>query len=275
MVQNYNISTMYYLNNRFGVGIPSLKHGKITFNRLSSAVRAFLFFKPETENTGITNGKAYYSDLQCYIERKDKYAFAVKGGHNAEEHNHNDVASFVVVANDKQLLCDLGAPVYSAYAFSKEAYETIVQKASWGHNVPIIGGKNQGLGKNYSGEMSVDENKIRIDFKAAYPLGISKLIRNFELTENKIILEDEYDTNVSFAERFVSELEPQIKNGCVTIDCMKILFDDTEFKAEYSLYETKQHTGEDRMVYLITVTPKKQNGVARFSFVFDESIGRN
>jgi len=275
IVQTFDIFTLYYHNNKFGVGIPPLKYGKIAFNRLSASVRAFLYFNPETENTGILNGKAHYNDLQCYIERKEKYAFAVKGGHNAEEHNHNDVASFVVVSNDKQLLCDLGAPVYSAYAFSDESYETVVQKASWGHNVPIIGGKSQGLGRNYFGELSVDENKISIDFRAAYPVEISKLIRNFELTENEIILEDEYDANFSFAERFVSEIEPQIENGCITIDCMKILFEEMEFVAEYSLCETKHHNGDDRIVYLITVTPKKQNGVARFSFVFDESIGRN
>ena len=274
-VQNYEMATLYYLNTRFGVGIPSMNHGTITFSRLSWAIRAFLFFNPEKENAEIADGIAYYSDLQCYIDKREKYAFAVKGGHNEEEHNHNDVASFVVVSQDKQLICDLGAPVYSAYAFSEDAYETLIQKASWGHNVPIIGDKGQGHGRKYSGKLSIDDNIISIDFKEAYPVKMSKLLRKFEMKNDEIILIDEYDTNVSFAERFVTEVEPQISNGCITIGCMKMMFEEKEFDAEYIEYETEYHSGIGRIVYLITVTPKTKKGIARFDFVFDENADRN
>jgi len=48
-------------------------------------------------------------------------AVALKGGHNSEHHNHNDVGSFVVVLGNKALLLDPGSEVYTARTFRAAA----------------------------------------------------------------------------------------------------------------------------------------------------------
>jgi hypothetical protein len=53
-------------------------------------------------------------------------AVALKGGHNNEHHNHNDVGSFVVVSGDRPLLLDPGGEVYTARTFSSRRYESNV-----------------------------------------------------------------------------------------------------------------------------------------------------
>ena len=46
----------------------------------------------------------------------------MKGGHNDESHNHNDVGSFVVYHNGKPILVDPGVGEYTSKTFSKERY---------------------------------------------------------------------------------------------------------------------------------------------------------
>ena len=46
----------------------------------------------------------------------------VKGGHNQEEHNHNDVGSFVVYRNGKPVLIDTGVGTYTKQTFSSDRY---------------------------------------------------------------------------------------------------------------------------------------------------------
>jgi hypothetical protein len=72
-------------------------------------------------------------------------AVALKGGHNNEHHNHNDVGSFVVVLDDKPLLLDPGGEIYTARTFSSRRYESNVLN-SFGHPVPVVNGKLQQTG---------------------------------------------------------------------------------------------------------------------------------
>ena len=73
---------------------------------------------------------------------------AVKGGHNGEPHNHNDVGSFLYVLGDEMLLCDLGAGEYTADYFGERQYE-LWCKRSGGHNVVLVDGKEQSAGTEH------------------------------------------------------------------------------------------------------------------------------
>lgn len=271
----YNIANLYYLNNRFGVSVPPLKYGGISVNKFSWTIRSFLYYNPEISGEGIKNGVSYYENLQCYIDRKDKYAFAVKGGHNKEEHNHNDVGSFVIVADDKQILCDLGAPIYTAHTMSKKAYDDVLEKASFGHNVPIINGKGQGYGREYCGELMVNDNEISVDMKDAYLIKPDKLLRRFDLEEDRIRLTDEVEGVENFTERFVSEIKPEIESGCVRLDCMTINFNTKDFTASYEAVETLFHSGEERTVYLIDISGKNDKKQIEITFEFSKNTTRN
>ena len=67
---------------------------------------------------------------------------AVKGGHNGEHHNHNDVGSFVVASDGVPVIVDAGRPTYTAQTFGPDRYAIWTMQSGW-HNVPVIGGREQ------------------------------------------------------------------------------------------------------------------------------------
>lgn len=72
---------------------------------------------------------------------------SVKGGHNAENHNHNDVGSYAVVMGSQTMAGDMGGPFsYPGDYFSGNAYKYPI-KNSFGHPVPFINGQCQVSGK--------------------------------------------------------------------------------------------------------------------------------
>ena len=74
---------------------------------------------------------------------------AVKGGHNGEHHNHNDVGSFVVAVDGVPVIVDAGRPTYTAQTFGPDRYEIWTMQSAW-HNVPVIGGRDQRPGAEYA-----------------------------------------------------------------------------------------------------------------------------
>jgi len=97
---------------------------------------------------------------------------AAKAGHNAENHNHNDVGSFIVHVDGEDLLCDPGPGLYSRQYFSEVRYENVFAN-SYGHSVPRIGGKLQSAGREFEGklvEFSPEEKRVVIEFGDAYPV---------------------------------------------------------------------------------------------------------
>jgi len=105
--------------------------------------------------------------------RSDGLTLAVKGGHNGEHHNHNDVGSFVVASDGVPVIVDAGRPTYTATTFGPDRYTIWTMQSSW-HNVPEIGGVAQGAGAAFhaSGtEVRLDSGSARFstDLAAAYP----------------------------------------------------------------------------------------------------------
>ena len=86
---------------------------------------------------------------------------------------------------------------------------------------------------------------------------------------------DEYEGAESFTERFVSEIEPEIENGCVKIDCMTMKFNENDYTASYEEYKTLFHSGKERIVYLIDIKPQKENDRIEITFEFSQNTTRN
>lgn len=111
-------------------------------------------------------------------------AVALKGGNNAEHHNHNDVGSFVVVLDDSPLLLDPGGEVYTARTFSSRRYESNVLN-SFGHPVPLVSGKLQRTGRQASGQIVREDftdisDTLILDISSAYDVPeLEKLQRTF------------------------------------------------------------------------------------------------
>lgn len=134
----------------------------------------------------------YYPEMQWMISRADEsdentLILACKGGHNAENHNQNDIGSFIVHYGGESLIIDLGAGTYTKDYFSAKRYEILVN-SSWGHNVPLINGFQQPPGAQYLAKVlshgSSDlEDFLELDMSMAYPsqAGLKSLIRRMSL----------------------------------------------------------------------------------------------
>ncbi|MGF0121881.1 MULTISPECIES: heparinase II/III domain-containing protein [unclassified Pseudoclavibacter] len=77
---------------------------------------------------------------------------AVKGGHNDENHNHNDVGTFLVASDGVPVIVDAGRPSYDARTFSERRYELWPMRSEW-HNVPLVAGRGQPTGREYAADV--------------------------------------------------------------------------------------------------------------------------
>ncbi|WP_448809015.1 hypothetical protein [Agromyces bauzanensis] len=60
---------------------------------------------------------------------------ALKGGHNEENHNHNDLGSVTVALDGVPVVIDVGRPTYDARTFGSARYELWTMRSDW-HSVP-------------------------------------------------------------------------------------------------------------------------------------------
>jgi hypothetical protein len=99
--------------------------------------------------------RSLFSDAGIYIGRSfddeaKRLGVAFKAGHNAEQHNHNDVGSYVVAFNKNFYVVDPGSEIYTRRTFSAQRYESQMLN-SFGHSVPVVAGQLQQTGREASG----------------------------------------------------------------------------------------------------------------------------
>ncbi|MBI4553670.1 MAG: heparinase II/III family protein [Candidatus Latescibacteria bacterium] len=99
---------------------------------------------------------------------------AIKAGHNGENHNQNDVGSFLVHVGGETLLTDPGRGLYTREYFSDRRYENLFAN-SYGHSVPRINGQVQGTGRSFAGELfgieqETGAKRAVVEFARAYPV---------------------------------------------------------------------------------------------------------
>jgi hypothetical protein len=117
---------------------------------------------------------------------------AIKAGHNDENHNQNDVGSFIVHAGGENLLVDPGRGLYNRFYFGPQRYENIFAN-SYGHSVPVIGQQLQAPGVAFHGqllgvELSNGARQTVVEFARAYPVSaLSSLRRTLALSDDGII----------------------------------------------------------------------------------------
>ena len=150
----------------------------------------------------------YYPDLQVLIAREanTKLALAIKGGSNAESHNHNDIGSFLLFRGDRPVLIDVGVETYSRKTFSPERYSIWTMRSSY-HNLPDINGVEQradslapnevpdpnAKGEHYFAVLAEQRaGGLRLDLLHAYPAqaGLLAYLRDAQLDPAGLRLED-------------------------------------------------------------------------------------
>ncbi len=188
--------TARYLGERFGLS-PSGDRSR-AFSQSSRGIFATVLFSflpdelpaaQRAERAGDSRLRTWFKDGGVLIcrsapEAKAPFAAVLKGGHNAEHHNHNDVGSFSVVAGSAMVICDPGAEVYTARTFSSKRYDSKVLN-SYGHAVPVVAGKLQRTGAEaravvLRSDFGNDEDTLALDLRSAYDVPeLKKLERTF------------------------------------------------------------------------------------------------
>ena len=166
---------------------------------------------------------------------------ALKGGHNAESHNHNDLGNVIVFADGNPMFVDAGSGIYTKRTFSAERY-TIWSTASDYHNCAIFNGIPQKEGRNYySSTVAYDETtgKLTLDLTAAYPIesDIEKYTRSAVLENGVVTVEDDVtlknEGTVAFT-FLVTQVPESVTENCFTLCGRTVTFDSS---LEYNLEE--------------------------------------
>jgi hypothetical protein len=187
---------MYFLSRRLGLGLrrweqiePVSSRGSLYESMMYSFPNSASRTPPAqtaSKGPGIRSWFENAGILICRPRPKSslRFAVALKGGHNAEHHNHNDVGSFIVVLGDRPLLLDPGGEVYTRRTFSSQRYESKVLN-SYGHPVPIVAGKLQRTGSRARGlvvskTFTDNIDTLVLDISSAYDVPeLKKLERKY------------------------------------------------------------------------------------------------
>jgi hypothetical protein len=193
-------SLMGYLNRRYGWGLAKYAQteavrgksvdlenglfeiGLYAFPNSMSSVESL-------KNTPDWNLRDWFSDggvLICRPKSAEMRGLgaALKGGHNAEQHNHNDLGSFVVALGKSTPVLDPGPVIYDSTTFSSRRYEHKLLN-SFGHAVPRVAGQLQAAGakaraKILKTEFTDAADTLVMDISSAYPVeSLEKLQRTF------------------------------------------------------------------------------------------------
>ena len=242
---SYHLGLLHYLKNEYPDDItipaPEFSYNQDACGRWCLHLRSATWLKPEylIPEKQLSTFDYYAEGSQWLVRKNECFGFAAKAGTNAEPHNQNDVGSFIVAKNGRQMLVDMGSGRYTRQYFAPATRYGIVQCSSRGHSVPIIGGVYQHEGGAFRAKDAKYENGVfSADIAGAYDLPeLKSLIRAFSFTDDTVILNDKftYEGDGDLVERLVSIAEPKADgNGAVIIDGLTVLYDPEKYELSFS-----------------------------------------
>jgi len=225
---------------------------------------------------------AWYNETEfCYMRNKEGLFFAAKGGYNSESHNHNDVGTFSLYADNIPFFIDAGVGTYTRQTFSSERYSIWTMQSGY-HNLPKVNGFDQQFGKNYrSKDVKFDESKqeFSLDIANAYPAdaGIKQWRRSFRLDGQSLLVKDQYQLNDLVKPNevhFLTWAKPDVtKAGEVMLEKdgkqMKLFYSSDSFTAhveEIALSDRRLSNVWGEQIYRLILKDKKprKRGVYQF-----------
>jgi hypothetical protein len=159
-----------------------------------------------------------------FIARDERFALAVKAGHNGESHNHNDVGSLILYKDAQPVLIDVGVETYTAKTFSPQRYDIWTMQSAY-HNLPAFEGVMQRDGDAFAArnlEVSLSDHRpgISMDIAGAYPADaeLRSYMRRVVLVKGAgVEIEDVHDGDrVAVLSLMFSE-QPLVEPGRITL----------------------------------------------------------
>ena len=201
-----SIPIMNYLSKTLRLGLPAEKADLrgYTDNLFECVMNVFprsfdLYQNTAADPFTMDWLRSYFSEAGVMVVRTDRdspvqLGAVLKGGHNKESHNHNDVGSYTLVMGDRKMVEDPGSIPYTIKTFGAERYTAFKTLSSYGHPVPLVAGKRQEataqaratvLEMNASPAVDI----FKIDYAAAYDVPeLETLVRTCEFDRKELSL---------------------------------------------------------------------------------------
>lgn len=195
---------------------------------------------------------------------------ALKGGHNSEGHNHNDIGSIIVYSDDKPIFIDAGRGTYTRRTFNGSERYTIWAMCSDYHNCATFNGITQKPGSQARSTDTVYDGstgKMTLNLATAYPseANIDTYTRSAELVNSVITVVDDVtfkdEGTVKFS--YIVRVKPEnVAESSFIIEGRTVSFDPS---LEYAIEELDKTwpevasipSGWDaEVLYRITLTSK-------------------
>ncbi|GAK52206.1 hypothetical protein U14_03457 [Candidatus Moduliflexus flocculans] len=169
-----------------------------------------LFWMP-AERSAAANCQAetvWLPDVQVLLAREQPedgqgLVLAAKGGHNGENHNHNDLGHCIIFLDGQPGIIDIGRATYTRQTFGPERYQLWFTRAA-GHNAPIVNGVEQAAGRKFQvSNVAFTENEttqtLSMNLETAYPpeAGLRSLRRTITFEHGnpaRIHIQDTFET---------------------------------------------------------------------------------
>ncbi|WNS44138.1 heparinase II/III family protein [Paenibacillus sp. MMS20-IR301] len=222
-----------------------------------------------------------------HVSEAGTFGFAAKGGHNAEPHNHNDLGQFILSGGGEVYAADLGSGEYTADYFGAGRYSYDCN-GSQGHSVPVIDGRYQQAGLQFSATVlhaaaSAEKDELTLELARAYGLaGLKALVRSLvwhKAGQPRLELTDSYryeGSPASWTERFVTWRRPELlAPGAVLLPGstgggVEVTYDPQVVEPEITAHTYRDHFGRETLWHSLDfqVLQPGAEGELRFIFQF-------
>lgn len=220
---------------------------------------------PIPTDTYLSDESVYIESLQLLTAKSAGTVLAVKGGHNADNHNHNDVGSYMVYIDNKPIIIDVGVESYSKKTFSSERYSIWTMQSAY-HNLPTVNGIMQKDGREYRAEnILVGNRSLQCELKNAYPdaANLKSWVRFSEISNGEVNIRDCF----SFTEPTCDILNgimvwypPKIQGDIIRIANAQLIYPSKTWDCEIEKinidYDAKLTPVWGECVYRLKFTPK-------------------
>lgn len=237
-------------------------------------MRYILWQNPDFSESSLDAGEPVsftFDNAQWFIYRCKDYSFSCKAGHNNEQHNHNDVGSFLVSKGGRVTFCDPGVGQYTRQYFSYPERYDLMLCSSRGHSVPIINGKYQVFKGKKSDILNKTERRYTFNMERAYEQDeLLSLVRDFECEDGFVRMTDTYEFSEqpkSVTERFISLLPMTLAEDKVIAGDSELCFDTELFEVCLGSEEVERKQGKTGTVYFADLKVKNPEKNMNLEFV--------
>ena len=191
-------------------------------NRRSYSMLKDLLMSPYMDaETTKAQKYVWFPGLKVFIARESEDTskgmfLAIKGGHNHESHNHNDVGHFIIYKNGEPVIIDPGTVQYTRDTFGPKRYTHWAMQSHY-HNLPAFDGAGEKNGDEYRSTDEVydeEKNTISLGLEKAFisNAGIVSYRRSAGITDSVAFVRDDIvlDTEREIDFRLMTHREPTL-----------------------------------------------------------------